>query len=32
VLITGVMGYGWYIMEITTLFFAMGIITGIAMN
>jgi uncharacterized ion transporter superfamily protein YfcC len=32
VLITGVMGYGWYIMEIATLFFAMGIITGIAMN
>jgi uncharacterized ion transporter superfamily protein YfcC len=32
VLITGVMGYGWYIMEIATLFFAMGIVTGIAMN
>lgn len=32
ILITGVMGYGWYIMEIATLFFAMGIITGAAMN
>lgn len=32
ILITGVMGYGWYIMEIATLFFAMGIVTGIAMN
>jgi uncharacterized ion transporter superfamily protein YfcC len=32
VLITGVMGYGWYIMEIATLFFAMGLVTGIAMN
>ena len=31
-LITGVMGYGWYIMEIATLFFAMGVLTGIAMN
>ena len=25
-LITGVMGYGWYIMEIATLFFALGIV------
>ncbi|HLP73608.1 MAG TPA: AbgT family transporter [Bacteroidales bacterium] len=32
ILITGVMGYGWYIREIATLFFAMGIVTGIAMN
>lgn len=32
ILITGVMGYGWYIMEIATLFFAMGIVTGISMN
>ncbi len=32
ILITGVMGYGWYIMEIATLFFAMGLATGIAMN
>jgi uncharacterized ion transporter superfamily protein YfcC len=32
VLITGVMGYGWYIMEIATLFFAMGIAAGISMN
>ncbi len=26
-LITGVMGYGWYIMEIATLFFAMGLMS-----
>jgi uncharacterized ion transporter superfamily protein YfcC len=32
ILITGVMGYGWYIREIATLFFAMGIVTGITMN
>jgi uncharacterized ion transporter superfamily protein YfcC len=32
ILITGVMGYGWYIMEIATLFFAMGLTTGIAMS
>lgn len=32
ILITGVMGYGWYIKEIATLFFAMGLATGIAMN
>lgn len=32
ILITGVMGYGWYIMEIATLFFAMGLTSGIAMN
>jgi uncharacterized ion transporter superfamily protein YfcC len=31
-LIVGVMGYQWYIMEIATLFFAMGILAGIAMN
>ncbi len=31
-LIVGVMGYSWYIMKIATLFFAMGIIAGIAMN
>jgi uncharacterized ion transporter superfamily protein YfcC len=31
-LITGVMGYGWYIMEIATLFFVMGLATGIAMS
>ena len=31
-LIIGVMGYRWYIMEIATLFFAMGIFSGIAMN
>lgn len=32
VLVTGVMGYGWYIMEIAALFFAMGLLTGITMN
>ena len=31
-LVTGVMGYGWYIMEIATLFFVMGLFSGIAMN
>jgi len=31
-LITGVMGYGWYIMEIASLFFAMGLAAGISMN
>ena len=31
-LIVGVMGYEWYIMEIATLFFAMGIISGMAMG
>ncbi len=31
-LIVGVMGYQWYIMEIASLFFAMGIFSGIAMN
>jgi uncharacterized ion transporter superfamily protein YfcC len=31
-LIVGVLGYQWYIMEIATLFFAMGIASGIAMN
>jgi uncharacterized ion transporter superfamily protein YfcC len=30
ILVIGVMGYGWYIMEIATLFFAMGIASGIA--
>lgn len=29
-LITGVMGYGWYIMEIASLFFALGLAAGIA--
>ena len=32
VLIIGVMGYSWYIMEIATLFFVMGLASGIAMN
>jgi uncharacterized ion transporter superfamily protein YfcC len=32
ILITGVMGYKWYIAEIATLFFAMGLVTGISMN
>jgi uncharacterized ion transporter superfamily protein YfcC len=31
-LIVGVMGYHWYVMEIATLFFVMGISSGIAMN
>ncbi|HKJ78731.1 MAG TPA: hypothetical protein VKA10_04310 [Prolixibacteraceae bacterium] len=31
-LITGVMGYGWYISEIATLFLALGIFSGIAAN
>jgi len=29
-LIIGVMGYGWYVMEIATLFLALGIFSGIA--
>ena len=29
-LMVGVMGYGWYIMEIATLFFVMGIAAGMA--
>ena len=32
ILVVGVMGYGWYIMEIATLFFAMGLASGIAAN
>lgn len=31
-LITGVLGYGWYVMEIATLFMALGLFSGIAMN
>lgn len=31
-LIVGVMGYGWYVMEIATLFFALGIFSGVSMN
>jgi uncharacterized ion transporter superfamily protein YfcC len=31
-LIVGVMGHEWYIMEIASLFFAMGILAGSAMN
>lgn len=31
-LIVGVMGYEWYVMEIATLFFAMGLAAGLAMN
>jgi uncharacterized ion transporter superfamily protein YfcC len=31
-LIVGVMGYQWYIKEIATLFFAMGILSGFAMK
>ncbi|MCX6234232.1 MAG: AbgT family transporter [Bacteroidetes bacterium] len=31
-LIVGVMGYQWYVMEIATLFFVMGLASGVAMN
>ncbi|MCF8369958.1 MAG: AbgT family transporter [Bacteroidales bacterium] len=31
-LVIGVMGYGWYLMEIASLFFVMGILSGAAMN
>ncbi len=31
-LIVGVMGYQWYIMEIATLFFVMGLVSGLAMG
>jgi uncharacterized ion transporter superfamily protein YfcC len=31
-LVIGVLGYEWYLTEIATLFFAMGIFSGIAMN
>ncbi len=31
-LIIGVMGYEWYIMEIATLFFAMGLAAGLSMG
>ncbi|MBE0660908.1 MAG: AbgT family transporter [Bacteroidales bacterium] len=31
-LIIGVMGYGWYVMEIATLFMAMGISAGLSMS
>lgn len=31
-LIVGVLGYGWYVKEIATLFFAMGLFSGIAMS
>ncbi len=31
-LIVGVMGYGWFVKEIATLFFVMGVFAGIAMN
>lgn len=29
-LIAGVLGYGWYVLEIASLFFAMGLLSGIA--
>lgn len=32
VLIIGVLGYEWYVMEIAGLFFAMGIVSGIAFS
>lgn len=31
-LIVGVMGYAWYVMEIATLFMALGIFSGLAIN
>ena len=31
-LVVGVMGYGWYMMEIATLFMALGIFAGISMG
>ncbi len=31
-LIVGVMGYDWYVMEIATLFFVMGLASGLAMG
>lgn len=31
-LIVGVMGHGWYMLEIATLFFVMGLLSGFAMN
>lgn len=31
-LIVGVMGYGWYVMEIATLFLALGIASGISIS
>jgi len=31
-LVTGVMGYGWYLEEISALFLAMGLLAGIANN
>ncbi|HOI32003.1 MAG: AbgT family transporter [Bacteroidales bacterium] len=31
-LIVGVMGYDWYVMEIATLFLALGIASGLAIN
>lgn len=31
-LVIGVLGYKWYLTEIATLFFAMGIFSGMAMN
>lgn len=29
-LVVGVLGYGWYVMEISALFLAMGIVSGVA--
>ena len=31
-LIVGVMGYGWYVMEIATLFFALGVASGLSID
>lgn len=32
ILIVGVVGYGWYVKEIATLFLVMGLVSGIATN
>jgi uncharacterized ion transporter superfamily protein YfcC len=32
ILIVGVVGYGWYVKEIATLFLVMGLVSGIAIN
>ena len=31
-LVSGVLGYGWYVMEISALFFTMGLCSGVADN
>ncbi len=31
-LVVGVMAYGWYILKIASIFFALGIVSGVSMN